>query len=108
MEDFIVYNNLLSKNYLNLTYVKINSPTRSRRDLTRLARAIFNLKKGNNKKRNYSTFVIDIESLSLLLSTDHSILSPAFTSNILAIVAGTLVRTAFVLLAPLLIVVSTL
>ena len=47
MEDFIVYNNLLSKNYLNLTYVKINSPTRSRRDLTRLARAIFNLKKSS-------------------------------------------------------------
>lgn len=104
MEDFITYNNLLSKNYLNLSYTKINSPTRSRRDLTTIARAIINLKKLNNKKRIYSTFVTEIESLSLLLSTDHSILSPAFTSSILAIVAGTLVLTAFVLLAPLLIV----
>ena len=108
MEDFIANNNLLSKNYLNLSYATINSPTNSRWFSTLLAIAIFHFKKINYKKRIYSTFETDIESSSLLLSTDHSILSPALTFNILAIVAGTLVLTAFVLLAPLLIVVFCL
>ena len=108
MEDFIVYNNLLSKNYLNLSYALNSLTLRSKKLLTHIARAIFNFKKISNKKRIYSTLETATEILSLLLSTTHSILSPAFTSNILAIVAGTLVLTAFVLLAPLLIVVFCL
>ena len=96
---------LYPKNYLNLSYPKVNSLTRSKKHSTVLARAINKNKEIIKKiKKIYSTFVTDISSLSFILSTVHSILSPAFTSNILAIVAGTLVLTAFVLLAPLLIV----
>lgn len=109
MCDSVTYNNLLFKNYLNLSYAQINSPTTSRKYNTLLARAIAFFKENKElKKKNYSTFETDIESLSLLLSTTHSILSPAVTSNILAIVAGTLVLTEFVLLAPLLIFVFCL
>ena len=42
-DSIIVTNNeLCFKNYLNLSYAKINSPTRSRELLTMIARAIFN------------------------------------------------------------------
>ena len=105
MSDFITYNNLLSKNYLNLSYTKINSPTYSRRVLTSLARAISNFKKAlikKIKKEFYSTFETVIVNSSLTLSTVHSILSPICTSIILAIVDGSVVLTELFVAEPLL------
>lgn len=110
MRDFITYYNLLPKNYLNLSYAKINSPTRSRELSTTLAGAIFKINKIKKiKKENYSTTLETLTvNSSLILSTHHSILSPDLTLSILAIVAGTLLLTALVLLAPLMIFVFCL
>lgn len=84
--------NIRLKNYLNLSYDKINSPTQSRGDLTTLAIAINDLKQNLIKKENQSTtFDNLIVNSSLMLSTVHSTLSPTFTSIIRAIVAGRVV-----------------
>ena len=73
MSSFIVYYNLLSKNYLKLSYAKINSPTRSRELLTSLATAIFNKTNSNKKnKKNYNAFVVITVILLSVTSTSHS------------------------------------
>lgn len=60
------------------------------------------------RKKDYSTFVTVTLILSLMLSTVHSILSPALTSNACAMLTGTLVLTELLFEAPLLIVVFCL
>ena len=83
MRHFITYHNIRLKNYLNLSYDKINSPTWSRKQTTILAIAINDLKQNLIKKiRVYG-------SLALLTSTfiPSSIItfqcreSPCFNSN---------------------------
>ena len=54
----------------------------------------------NKEKKVYSTFVIVTLSLSLLLSSIHSILSPICKSSIWAIGLGILVRTELLLVFP--------
>lgn len=78
MSSSIVYNNLLSKNYLNLSYTQLNGPKQIRRLLFRLARAIFNFRENKFKKivnkNNYSfldTLIIP-DSVSII----HSNFSP--------------------------------
>ena len=44
--------NIYTQNYLNLSYTKINSPTKSRKSLTSLAIAIFKKRVNFNKKRS--------------------------------------------------------
>ena len=107
MSDFITYNNIRLNQYIKLS----EKTERKNKYFTKVARAINHSPSVSekNKKRNHS---ITLETLtvnsSLILSTHHSILSPAFTFNIRAIVAGTLLLTAFVLLAPLIILVFCL
>ncbi len=89
MKSVTIYNIRL-KNYLNLSYDKINSPTWSREQTTTLAKAINNLKL-DFKKDFYksmikriifniysASFVAIIVSLLSDTSTDHSTKSPAF------------------------------
>lgn len=102
---------LYCRNYLNLSYTEINSPTRSRKSLSLLAIAIVNFMNTTLKKiKNdiYSTFETVIVNSSLTLSTAHSILSPAVTFIILAIVAGSVVLTELLFVVPLLIFVFCL
>lgn len=105
MRDFITYYNIVFQNYLNISYTRINSPTRSRRYLTAIARAIFKIN-DNIKKRKKEIYSITLDTLtvnsSLALSTDHSILSPIFTSIIAAIVDGSVVLTELFVTEPLL------
>lgn len=96
---------LYCRNYLNLSYTEINSPTKSRKLLSLLAIAIVNFMDTNFKKIKsgvYSTFETVIVISSLTLSTVHSILSPMDTSIILAIVAGSVVLTELFVAEPLL------
>ena len=65
---------LCNKNYLNLSYTKINSPTKSRKSSTLLARAINNFEKNCIKKRN-SNYFLD----GLAFSTSTVILSSIIT-----------------------------
>lgn len=62
----------------------------------------------NKEKEVYSTFETVTVILSLLLSTVHSILSPALMFIIWAIGAGNVVRTELLLVVPLLIFVFCL
>lgn len=62
----------------------------------------------NEEKKVYSTFATVTLILSLMLSTVHSILSPALTSKAWAMLTGTLVLTELLFDAPLLIVVFCL
>lgn len=100
MSSFIVYNNLLSKNYLNLSYAQINSPTHSRWSLSFLARAIFKkelilLKKIKN---NYNAFDAMTVILLSVTSTSHSTESPGVNSKSFTISLGTPTRNEFDLL----------
>ncbi len=78
MSSSIVYNNLLSKNYLNLSYTQLNSPKQIRRLLSVLAIANFNFRKNKFKKienkNNYSFLdtLIMPDSVSII----HSNFSP--------------------------------
>lgn len=58
MCDSITYIKLYCKNYLNLTYALLNSPTRSRELLTGIAYAIINFKELFLKKINLSNYCI--------------------------------------------------
>lgn len=97
MSSFIVYNNLLSKNYLNLSYTKINSPTRSRGSLTILARAIFKITNFNKKINNHAFDVMIVILLSVT-STSHSTESPGDNSKSFTISLGTPTLNEFDLL----------
>lgn len=97
MRDSIVYNNLLSKNYLNLSYTQLNSPKQIRRLLSRLAIALNEKKTDFIKKikKNYSAFdAITVISL-FVTSTSHSIESPTSNSKIFTISFGTPTRNEF-------------
>lgn len=100
MSSFIVYNNLLFKNYLNLSYAKINSPTQSRWSLTLLARAIFKNRTNFNKKnkKNYNAFVVITVILLSVTSTSHSTESPGANSKSFTISLGTPTLNEFDLL----------
>jgi len=62
----------------------------------------------NEEKNSYSTFVTVTHISSLMISTVHSTLSPAFTFNAWATLTGTEVLTELLLDAPLLIFVFCL
>ena len=62
----------------------------------------------NEEKKVYSTFATVTLKVSLLLSTVHSTISPAFMFNICAIGAGSVVLTELLLVVPLLIFVFCL
>ena len=100
MSSFIVYNNLLSKNYLNLSYTKINSPTGSRKSLSKLARAIFKKRTNFNKKIKNNNYAFDVMIVILLsvTSTSHSTESPGVKSKSFTISLGTPTLNEFDLL----------
>lgn len=86
------------KNYLNLSYDKINSPTQSRGDLTTLARAINNLKlilKFKKKYKKIHSLITDITGLLFSTLTIHFNLSLFFKFIIPAISDGIVVLKDF-------------
>lgn len=91
MSSSIVYNNLLSKNYLNLSYTRLNSPKRIRQLLSRLAIAILKKRTNFNKKnkKNYIAFVVITVILLSVTSTSHSTESPGLNSKSFTISLGT-------------------
>lgn len=89
-----------TKNYLMFT-------NNSRKKVSNFRWFFGNLLK-NEEKKVYSTFATVTLILSLMLSTVHSILSPALTSKAWAMLTGTLVLTELLFDAPLLIVVFCL
>ncbi len=86
MRDSVTYNNLLSKNYLNLSYAQINSPTTSRKYNTLLARASVYFDKFNKifKKRKKNYIIYALFTSTVILSsmiTFQCKESPCFNSN---------------------------